>query len=318
MNAKRNRCGIIGIALLSGAALAGGGALSATAAEGTASASEIDHHVVPETRTAGQYWTSDRMEAATPADVLIDADAAPTADGVAAGAPVTLAAQVPTAAQVSPVSHIGKVFFTLDGQDFVCSANAVASGNGNTVSTAGHCLNSGPGAFASRFTFVPAYENGSAPYGQWVATDLIAPTAWTQGGDISYDTGFAVVASPTGTSLSDTGGASGVAFNQSRSATYTAYGVPGGVAVHGRDAADLRGHRDRRPVRPVAVAGHPVRHDRRILGRPLVPRLGLLGNPELGEQLRLQPGREHDVRAVLGLQHPGRLRRGGEPVAGTA
>ena len=49
------------------------------------------------------------------------------------------------ATRVSPVSHIGKVFFTLGGVDYVCSANSVTSANGNTVSTAGHCLNEGPG-----------------------------------------------------------------------------------------------------------------------------------------------------------------------------
>ena len=53
-----------------------------------------------------------------------------------------------------------------------------------------------------------------------------APTNWTSGGGITYDTGFAVVSSPTGVLLSDTDSASGVAFNDSRGLIYSAFGSP--------------------------------------------------------------------------------------------
>jgi V8-like Glu-specific endopeptidase len=38
------------------------------------------------------------------------------------------------------------------------------------VSTAGHCVNEGPGDFATNWAFVPAYNNGSAPFGTWNRT----------------------------------------------------------------------------------------------------------------------------------------------------
>jgi len=199
---------------------------------GAAATPEVDSWVVPQTQQAGEYWTAERMRAALPGDALV-AGKAPSgaSESVRAGRERAVPRQKarpakPGATAQTPVAHIGKVFFTLGGSNYVCSANAVSSANESTVATAGHCLNEGPGTFATRFTFVPAYQNGSAPYGQWTATELHAPTNWTSGGDITYDTGFAVVSSPTGVSLSDTVGASGVAFNDSRGLTYSAFGYP--------------------------------------------------------------------------------------------
>lgn len=139
------------------------------------------------------------------------------------------------ATQQTPVDHIGKVFFTLDGSNYVCSGNAIASSNESTVATAGHCLNSGPGAFASRFIFVPAYENAAAPFGQCNATELYAPTQWTTRGDITYDTGFAIVSSNSGATLSDTVGASGIAVHPLR---HDRWGSSGGPWFIGSGSSD--------------------------------------------------------------------------------
>ena len=215
-------------ALSIGALVVTGGLVTGGAADSTG----VDSWVVPQTQQAGEYWTAERMKAALPGDSLV-AGKVPSgaSESVAAGRERTVPKQnarpvKPGATAQTPVAHIGKVFFTFGGSNYVCSANAISSANESTVATAGHCLNEGPGTFATRFTFVPAYQNGSAPYGQWTATELHAPTNWTSGGDITYDTGFAVVSSPTGVSLSDTVGASGVAFNDSRGLTYSAFGYP--------------------------------------------------------------------------------------------
>ncbi|GAA3607745.1 trypsin-like serine peptidase [Agrococcus terreus] len=218
-------------ATLAASALALGGAQAATAAPAS---STVTHTVGASASATSAYWTSDRMEAAVDADRLVAGQSRGASQDVAAGAPATVPGRAPqTSAKpqpvsVAPVAHIGKVFFTLGGVDYVCSGNSVVSANERTVSTAGHCLNEGPGAFATNFVFAPAYENGSTPFGVWTATELHAPSQWVSGGDIDYDTGFAVVASPAGSSatLSDTVGASGVAFNQARGLSYTAYGYP--------------------------------------------------------------------------------------------
>ena len=53
----------------------------------------------------------------------------------------------------------------------MCSGTATSSANGDVVTTAGHCVNEGPGAFVTNFAFVPAYDNGAAPYGTWTGRD---------------------------------------------------------------------------------------------------------------------------------------------------
>jgi V8-like Glu-specific endopeptidase len=177
------------------------------------------------------------MQAATPAEKVRGGDGTQ-----AKAAPLPWTSQeVTTPYTAAPTSTHGKVFFTLGGSDYVCSGNAISAANKNTVVTAGHCVNEGPGSFASRFTFVPAYLNGSAPYGQWSATDLYAPTQWASGGDITYDTGFATVSPPSGSSLSDTVGASGVSFNNSRGLTYTAFGYPAAPPFTGETLQSCNG-----------------------------------------------------------------------------
>lgn len=221
--------------------------------------------------SAVDYWTADRMKAAKNADSLV-ADKSGSSSGVKVGLPSKVPGEAAAkaggkanpkksgktrASQETPVSHIGKVFFTLGGQDYVCSGNAVVSANESTVSTAGHCVNEGPGAFATRWIFVPAYENGNAPYGEFAATELVAPSEWANGGDISYDTGFAVVSNSGGASLTDTVGASGVAFNQSRGAYYTAYGYPAASPFDGQTLQSCDGYASADPFGQSQSQGIP-------------------------------------------------------------
>ena len=80
--------------------------------------------------------------------------------------------EVTTPYTQAPTSTHGKVFFTLGGGDYVCSGTALLSGNKCVVWTAGHCVNEGPGAFATNWEFVPAYKDGAAPLGAYVAENL--------------------------------------------------------------------------------------------------------------------------------------------------
>ncbi|MFC5929419.1 hypothetical protein D6T64_19700 [Cryobacterium melibiosiphilum] len=242
---------LVGALFTAGGLLAGGGASAVAQPAAGSRTTDVDQWNVPQAEQGSHYWTPERMQAAAPGDVLVEEKAARKTDE-----PPQAAAQsarsasprgrshgtrshgsgshtAPPAVPATSSNHIGKVFFTLQGLDYVCSGNAIVAANENTVATAGHCVSSGPGAYASRVVFVPAYLNGAAPFGQWLATDLFAPTQWSEDGDISYDTGFAVVQSPTGSTLSDTVGASTVAFNQSRGLGYTAYGYPAMAPFNG-------------------------------------------------------------------------------------
>lgn len=200
---------------------------------------------------AMEYWTPQRMGNAKTAENLTRSYSSSNMP-LATGKPTKIAGlsankakpTVDTSSKTvaeTPVSHIGKVFFSLGGADYACSGNAVVAANEATVSTAGHCVNEGPGSFATRWVFVPAYENGSSPYGTFAATELVAPTEWTQNGDINYDTAFAVVSDQSGVSLADQVGASGVAFNQDRGLPYTAFGYPAALPFDGESLRSCDG-----------------------------------------------------------------------------
>lgn len=208
---------------------------------------------------AAEYWTSERMRNAISGDVLankalargnkssvetVERGSSSKISGLAAPSKPSL-----HTAEAS-VSHIGKVFFTLPTGNYVCSGNSVASANESTVSTAGHCLNEGPGAFATNFVFVPAYLDGAAPYGKFAATSLHTPTQWSSAGDMQYDTGFAVVAPVDGKTLADTVGASGVQFNAPRGLSYTSYGYPAAKPFDGTSLVSCTGTASDDPFNP--------------------------------------------------------------------
>ncbi|WP_307857618.1 hypothetical protein [Paenarthrobacter sp. DKR-5] len=206
-----------------------------------------------------RYWTPQRMRAARDASDLVAAaprlnsasadvaGALPTAVEPVAPVPVSSAVRTAPASQVSvsdpaaaalrraPVRTIGKVFFTMNGGDYVCSANSVAAGNRNTVSTAGHCAKDmNGGAYATNFAFAPGYSNGSAPYGLWSARAIVTTSGWASSGDINVDTAFVVVNRLKGRNLADVVGGSGVAFNQPRGLTYSAFGYPAAPPFSGQ------------------------------------------------------------------------------------
>lgn len=221
--------------MLAGIALAGATAAAAVPAAAAPSAAKSQDHTVSshqaattkaEQRRVKAYWTAARMKSAKPADArFTGAKAAGAGRGKKAG----------NAVQETPQPEVGKVFFTLGGTDYVCSGTATASGNDDVVTTAGHCLNEGPGAYATNFAFVPAYENGNRPYGTWTAKRLFTTTQWANSGDFEFDAGFAVMnADATGRSLTDVVGSYPVAFNQARGLLYKSYGYPAASPYNGQ------------------------------------------------------------------------------------
>ncbi|MET3935556.1 hypothetical protein [Arthrobacter sp. OAP107] len=210
------------------------------------------------------FWTPERMRAALPGDVLADKalarqneNAVASASGpqeTASSTKIRGTSKSPRLRALheneDPVSNIGKVFFTMSGQNFVCSGNSVVSENQSTVATAGHCVNEGPGAFATNFIFVPGYVDGEAPYGKWPARALFAPTQWSGAGDIRYDTGFAVVRPVDGELLADVVGSSGVQFNQPRGMDYKAYGYPAATPFNGQSLVSCTGTASNDSINP--------------------------------------------------------------------
>jgi V8-like Glu-specific endopeptidase len=168
------------------------------------------------------YWTAERMENAIPVEQVRNANTGRTA---LQAAPWT-SYEYPGSYTAFPASTHGKVFFTLGGSNFVCSGTALNSANRSVVWTAGHCVNEGPGAFATNWAFVPAYRDGSRPFGTWTARALVTSSQWGNQGDISYDVGAAVMNTSGGSALTDVVGGRGIAFNYNRNQFYTSFGYP--------------------------------------------------------------------------------------------
>ncbi|UEL29550.1 serine protease [Pseudarthrobacter sp. L1SW] len=256
----RTRSLASGILSLSAAAVlaltsAGGATAAPTATEDDKNPSVTS--AILETTGVADYWTADRMRSAIPGDVLagkaLERGNRSSDATVEKGNDTKVKAtkgRATIAQSETPVSHIGKVFFTMGGANYVCSGNAVSSPNKSTVSTAGHCVNEGPGANATNFVFVPAYQNGAAPYGKWTAKALYSPTAWSKNGDMAYDTGFAVMNPLNGQTLTAVVGGSGVAFNQAYGLTYKSFGYPAAAPFNGETLKSCTGTASKDPFNP--------------------------------------------------------------------
>jgi V8-like Glu-specific endopeptidase len=111
-----------------------------------------------------------------------------------------------------PYRTIGKVFFKKGTENFVCSASSIGN---YSVLTAGHCVSDGLGHFHTNWVFVPAYNAGAAPYGQWSANFLVVSSAWHNGGGSlwSDDFGGAVLNKVAGLKISQKVGWLGWAVN---------------------------------------------------------------------------------------------------------
>jgi hypothetical protein len=200
----------------------------------SANAARVKTKAVAQDKAAvQQYWTKERMANARPADrVLSGIYAAPAPKSVKR--PFAAAQQVPPPYTSQPTSTNGKVFFTEGGLNYVCSGTALLSGNKSTVWTAGHCVNDGAGTFHTNWAFVPAYADGSRPYGTWTARSLLTTAGWNNSGDFSYDNGAAIVNLNGGQALTDVVGGRNPSFNYARNQTYVSHGYPAAPPFDGQ------------------------------------------------------------------------------------
>jgi V8-like Glu-specific endopeptidase len=79
-----------------------------------------------------------------------------------------------------PYITVGKLFFSINGSPFVCSASVIQR---RVVVTAGHCVHSGTAAgFFDNWVFVPAFRDGTAPFLTWNWRYVIVTGTWAFGG----------------------------------------------------------------------------------------------------------------------------------------
>jgi len=128
-----------------------------------------------------------------------------------------------------PVSTVGKLFFTNDGGNYVCSASVVYT---NTLDTAGHCVANTDGThqWDSSALFCPSYNAGvNGAVGCWAANYFVAWNQWITDGSFEWDFG-GINTSTCGTvhcsPIANTTGYLGVAWNQGEDQNFTAFGYP--------------------------------------------------------------------------------------------
>lgn len=144
------------------------------------------------------YWTPERMAAAKPRDIVVPLGTKPTTQGKptkggGGGGSTSSPSLTSTGAAWSfggPVSETtGKVFFTMNGSNYVCSGSLVQSGTANqVVSTAGHCVHEGDGSgsagYATNFAFYPGWtgSTSTAPKYTGLTGGLFATDNWQANG----------------------------------------------------------------------------------------------------------------------------------------
>lgn len=223
-------------ALFTGGLVQAGAADAAPAPAPAAPPAAVHTASVTEQHRARTFWTAERMREATPRDPEPTERAAMTLKAPRPhGSPSSVAA-TPALASFpqagSPwtgggavVTTSGRVFFTFQGRTASCTGDAITSQNASTVITAGHCVKY-QGSWHTNWVFVPGYDNGNAPYGQWTAAKTLTTPQWEASEDINYDVGTAVVAPLNGRTLTSVVGAQGIQFNGGYNKPMYSFGFP--------------------------------------------------------------------------------------------
>jgi hypothetical protein len=217
------------IGVVAAAVAAVTGFLSPAVAAAPAHAPATAAHAQGNAQAAVNFWTPQAMRAATPLDNLL-ASVGQLSGAVSRGLPTVTPAAASTRGASwtggGQVTHTaGRVFFLFNGAKASCSGDAVTSGNKSVVITAGHCVKY-QGTWHTDWVFVPGYNNGNAPYGQWPAKTTMTTPQWEASEDLNYDVGAAVVKPLGGRYLTDVVGGQGIAFNQARGQAMYSFGYP--------------------------------------------------------------------------------------------
>lgn len=172
------------------------------------------------------YWTPRRMAAAAPIDLLGTAAKVLGAPGTPVHQRSPRIGGARWGAGGSVTRTTGRVFLTVGGLDFVCSASSVKSANKDLVVTAGHCVKDGTGAWADNWTFVPGYDAGRQPYGQFTARRMFVTGPWSRSADDSYDVGMVALNPGAGKHVEDVVGGQDIAFGGARGRPAHTFGFP--------------------------------------------------------------------------------------------
>ncbi|TDD55882.1 hypothetical protein E1263_25730 [Kribbella antibiotica] len=213
--------------LIAGVLISGGAVATAVAAPPSTPAAEAATSAIqapPLSKTADNYWTAEKMAKAIPYDLAPDAKGTVgkvvnNTSGVASH-PVapkgrsTMADPVPSTA--------GKLFFTKNGANYVCSAATINNNYKNLIVTAGHCVHGGSGgAWHANFRFAPAYYNGESGYGSYNWSNVRTFNSWINSSDFSHDQAFITLQKRNNVNVVDAVGGNGLVWGNGRAQSNT-------------------------------------------------------------------------------------------------
>jgi V8-like Glu-specific endopeptidase len=174
------------------------------------------------------YWTPERMRETPP--LLRSGRSDPLA---LASFATVLDATIP------PYAVNGRIFVRQGRSKGYCSGTAINSPTRQLVLTAGHCVNTGPrgrrgtSAWSRYMEFVPAYTDGIAPFGTFIAyrPGVFALEPWVRESNPNFDMGAVIVGPNTsGLNVADAvGGGATIAMNLPRNQSLQTFGYPGKV-----------------------------------------------------------------------------------------
>jgi V8-like Glu-specific endopeptidase len=203
-----------GILLVTGAAVAPAAASSEVIAPTTAVRAPARPSKAPAgALDATGYWTAEKLRNAIPADLPAGTPSkqgSSTASGIASE---PVAPKSHKLANDAVPSTAGKLFFTDNGLNYVCSASTINNNYKNLIITAGHCVHSGAGgAWHSNIVFAPAYYNGQSGYGLWNWSQARTFNSWINNSDFTHDQAFVTLQQRNGANLIDAVGGNGLVW----------------------------------------------------------------------------------------------------------
>lgn len=143
-----------------------------------------------------KYWTRERCASAKPRRRVrgrpISTQAPTALPGYDPRAPrvpeKNLGASKVPDPTVFPWCAVGALFFVSGGEDWVGTAFVIAESG---IMTAAHNLFDPDDGYSTKVEFVPAYENGQAPFGRWAYSDYWVPDEYKKDADDdAYDLGL--------------------------------------------------------------------------------------------------------------------------------
>jgi V8-like Glu-specific endopeptidase len=90
---------------------------------------------------------------------------------------------------ITGMAAVGALFTSSNGKlgSHFCTASVVDSPHGDLAVTAAHCVT---GMTGTTIVFVPGYESGDDPYGQWTVSKIYVDKAWTASASANDDVAF--------------------------------------------------------------------------------------------------------------------------------